>query len=307
MGQPAVRPHSVRRPAGWPPFGGAVRWLGTVRSEQSDPIHGRQPAHRDRRDVIVLEPVPRAADRSVFSLPLAAPSVAGPHRSAQFGRDVARIGALHSWRGLDPARLHHQTAMATQFCEGAVQQGKVLYVGSSNFAGWHIAQANEAARRRNFLGLVSEQSIYHLLRRQIETDVLPACESYGLGVIPWSPLGGGLLGGVLEKAEKGRRASAGMQTEIEKHRPKIESNYPMTDVTLTTLHTVLGWPANRAEVMPMLDGIITKAIAVDGVTGEKGIAGYTVIAPHGIAELLGRYARSDPNFIRAELRRHPRL
>ena len=91
------------------------------------------------------------------------------------------------------------------------------------------------------------------------------------------------------------------------HRPKIESNYPSTDVTITTIHTVLGWPGNRAEVMAMLDGIITKAIAVDGVTGEKGIAGYTVIAPRGIADLLGRYARTDRNFIRAELRRHPRL
>jgi len=91
------------------------------------------------------------------------------------------------------------------------------------------------------------------------------------------------------------------------HRPKIESNYPSTDVTMTTLHTVLGWPGNRAEVMRMLDAIISKATAVDGVTGEKGIAGYTVIAPHAIASLLGRYARADPGFIRAALDRHPRL
>lgn len=91
------------------------------------------------------------------------------------------------------------------------------------------------------------------------------------------------------------------------HRPKIESNYPATDVTIATLQTVLGWPANRAEVMALLDAIITKAIAVDGVTGEKGIAGYSVIGPHNVAALLGRYARSDPDFIRAELRRHPRL
>ena len=91
------------------------------------------------------------------------------------------------------------------------------------------------------------------------------------------------------------------------HRPKIESNYPSTDVTITTLRTVLGWPGNRADVMAMLDGIISKATAVDGVTGEKGIAGYTVIAPHAIAELLGRYARADPGFIREALGRHPRL
>jgi aryl-alcohol dehydrogenase-like predicted oxidoreductase len=110
-----------------------------------------------------------------------------------------------------------------QAMELLVQQGKVLYVGSSNFAGWHIVQANEAARRRNFLGLVSEQSIYHLLRRQIETDVLPACEAYGVGVIPWSPLGGGLLGGVLQKIDEGRRASEGMQKQVEEQRDKLEA------------------------------------------------------------------------------------
>ncbi|HWC44200.1 MAG TPA: aldo/keto reductase, partial [Actinomycetota bacterium] len=76
-----------------------------------------------------------------------------------------------------------------------VQQGKVLYVGSSNFAGWHIAKANEAARARHSLGLVSEQSLYNLAERSIELEVLPACRDYGLGVIPWSPLLGGLLGG----------------------------------------------------------------------------------------------------------------
>jgi oligo-alginate lyase len=91
------------------------------------------------------------------------------------------------------------------------------------------------------------------------------------------------------------------------HRPKIESNYPATDVTITTLHTVLGWPANRAEVLPLLDGIISKATAVDGLTGEKGLAGYAVIGPHDVARLLGRYARADPEFMRAALRRHPRL
>jgi aryl-alcohol dehydrogenase-like predicted oxidoreductase len=105
----------------------------------------------------------------------------------------------------------------------AQQQGKILYVGSSNFAGWHIVQANEQAARRHQLGLVSEQSIYHLLRRNIESDMLPACKAYGVGVICWSPLGGGLLGGVLQKASEGRRASEDMQKEIDRHRPKIEA------------------------------------------------------------------------------------
>ena len=102
------------------------------------------------------------------------------------------------------------------------QQGKILYVGSSNFAGWHIAKAQETAARRNTLGLVSEQSHYNLLTRAVELEVLPACEDYGLGVIPWSPLAGGLLGGVLRKIDKGRSASEQMVKQLEVHRDKIE-------------------------------------------------------------------------------------
>lgn len=109
-----------------------------------------------------------------------------------------------------------------QAMEVLVQQGKVLYVGSSNFAGWHIAQANEAAKSRHFMGLVSEQSLYNLKARMIELEVLPACEFYGLGMIPWSPLAGGLLGGVLEKEAQGRRASESIQKDVEKYRPQIE-------------------------------------------------------------------------------------
>ena len=102
------------------------------------------------------------------------------------------------------------------------QQGKILYVGSSNFAGWHIAKAKEARHRRGSLGLVSEQCHYNLLARTVELEVLPACQDYGLGVIPWSPLAGGLLGGVLRKIDKGRSATERMVTELEKHRDKIE-------------------------------------------------------------------------------------
>jgi len=96
-----------------------------------------------------------------------------------------------------------------QAMEVLVAQGKILYVGSSNFAGWHIAQANDTAAARGFFGLVSEQSIYNLLTRDIELEVLPAAIEYGVGVIPWSPLDGGLLGGVLKKEREGRRRVAG--------------------------------------------------------------------------------------------------
>ncbi|MGK5733222.1 aldo/keto reductase [Streptomyces sp. URMC 124] len=89
-----------------------------------------------------------------------------------------------------------------------VQQGKVVYAGSSNHAGWHIAQANETARRRGTLGLVSEQCLYNLAERRAEMEVIPAAQAYGLGVIPWSPLHGGLLGGVIRKEKEGGSARA---------------------------------------------------------------------------------------------------
>jgi len=98
----------------------------------------------------------------------------------------------------------------------------VLYVGSSNFAAWHIAKANEAAARRHSFGLVSEQSLYNLNSRMVELEVIPACADYGLGVIPWSPLAGGLLGGVLaDRANGGRRGSDRMQAQVEAQRTKL--------------------------------------------------------------------------------------
>jgi NDP-hexose C3-ketoreductase / dTDP-4-oxo-2-deoxy-alpha-D-pentos-2-ene 2,3-reductase len=103
-------------------------------------------------------------------------------------------------------------------------QGKILYVGSSNFAGWHIAKAQEAAARRNFMGLVSEQSHYNLLTRQIELEVLPAAEDYGLGVIPWSPLASGLLGGIVRKQGEGsRRYASHLEQRVAALRPQLEA------------------------------------------------------------------------------------
>jgi len=151
----------------------------------------------------------------------------------------SRLSALHIRRAceaslkrmqtghIDMYQMHHVDRNTPweeiwQAMEQLVREGKVIYVGSSNFAGWHIAQANEVAKSRHFMGLVSEQSLYNLNARMVELEVIPACEHYGLGVIPWSPLAGGLLGGVLQKIDSGRRASEGVQKALEKHRPRIE-------------------------------------------------------------------------------------
>lgn len=156
------------------------------------------------------------------------------------GPNDGRLSALHirqacedSLRRLqtdhvDLYQMHHVDRETPwdeiwQAMETLVQQGKILYVGSSNFAGIHIAQANETARVRPFLGLVSEQSVYNLLARTVELEVIPACEAYGLGLIPYSPLSGGLLAGGFDRAQEGRRISEIARRNIEKHRPRLEA------------------------------------------------------------------------------------
>jgi len=129
---------------------------------------------------------------------------------------------------IDLYQMHHVERRTPweeiwQAMEQLVREGKVLYVGSSNFAGLHIALAQFAAQKRNFLGLVSEQSLYNLNARMIELELMPACREFGLGLIPWSPLGGGLLGGVLQKVSEGRRANERMQQTIDRQRPKLEA------------------------------------------------------------------------------------
>jgi aryl-alcohol dehydrogenase-like predicted oxidoreductase len=117
-----------------------------------------------------------------------------------------------------------------QAIDVAVQQGKILYSGSSNFAGWHIAHAQEAAARRHSNGLVSEQSIYNLLTRAVELEVIPAAQQYGLGLIPWSPLHGGLLGGVLKKEREGvRRAEGRALQTLKTHRDQIRQYEDFAD------------------------------------------------------------------------------
>ena len=158
----------------------------------------------------------------------------------------SRLSALHIVRAcedslkrlqtdaIDLFQMHHVDRAAPwdeiwQAMETLVRQGKIIYVGSSNFAGWHLAQANERARQRNFLGLVSEQSLYNLIDRTVELEVIPACKEYGLGLIPWSPLKGGVLGGVLKKVADGRRSSDLAQKAVAKHGPALTQYEALCD------------------------------------------------------------------------------
>ncbi len=153
--------------------------------------------------------------------------------------NASRLSALHIKRAceaslrrlqtdcIDLYQMHHVDRETPwdeiwQAMEQLVREGKILYAGTSNFAGWQLAQGQEVARSRHFLGIVSEQSLYNLTERTIELEVIPACMAYGIGLIPWSPLARGLLAGALTPATVGRRADQDLQQEVQKHRANLE-------------------------------------------------------------------------------------
>ncbi|QFP77309.1 aldo/keto reductase [Deinococcus sp. AJ005] len=196
-------------------------------------VYGRQPGEGVTEQIVGrwLESNPGNRDKIVLATKVYGKMGDGPNDQKLSAYHI-RKACEDSLRRLktdhiDLYQMHHIDRATPweevwQAMEQLVREGKVLYVGSSNFAGWNIAQANTLAAQRHFMGLVSEQSLYNLSARMIELEVIPACQALGLGLIPWSPLGGGLLGGALQKASEGRRASENMQKQIDKHRPQLE-------------------------------------------------------------------------------------
>ena len=162
-----------------------------------------------------------------------------------------------------------------------------LYVGSSNFAGWHIAKAQEAAKARHFLGLVSEQSLYNLLERTVELEVLPAARDYGLGVLTWSPLQVGLLGGVLKKESEGkRRVQVNNRELLERKRPQIEAYEAFcAELGAEPASVALGWLLSRPQVTApiigprTLDHLESALDALNVQLDEKALARLDEIFP----------------------------
>lgn len=161
---------------------------------------------------------------------------------------------------IDLYQMHHVDRDCSweevwQAMEQLYREGKILYVGSSNFAGWHITQAQEIAKQRHFMGLVSEQSLYNLTARMIELEVIPACRAYGIGIIPWSPLAGGLLGGVLQGVKEGRRASEGIQKRVEQMRDKLEAWEGLCkDLGESPANVALAWLLHQPAVTDPIIG-----------------------------------------------------
>jgi aryl-alcohol dehydrogenase-like predicted oxidoreductase len=143
-----------------------------------------------------------------------------------------------------------------QAMEQLVREGKVLYAGSSNFAAWNIVEANYIAKSRNFMGLVSEQSIYSLRNRHIELEVIPACRAMGVGLIPWSPLGGGILCGVLDKVKDDqRRGREALQKSVEKLRPQIEAYEKLCkEINQRPADVALAWMLHNPDITSPIVG-----------------------------------------------------
>src|SRR5437016_2549824 len=145
--------------------------------------------------------------------------------------DYARLGRT----GLKVSRLCLGTmnfgplaAEAESFAilDRALELG-INFLDTADVYGWRtggrIAQANAVAAERHCRGLVSAQSLYTLTARTVELEVIPACRAHGLGLLPWSPLAGGLLAGALAAAGEGRRASERIRKRAEERRAQLEA------------------------------------------------------------------------------------
>jgi len=168
---------------------------------QSESIVGRWMADRGNRDDLVLatkvygDMGPRENDRGLSSL----------HIRAAVEDSLKRLGTDR----IDLYQMHHidRSTPVDEVLDAFTrlrQQGKILYLGSSNFAGWHLAQYQQIALASGYAPIVTEQSVYNLIQRTLELEVIPAASHYQIGLLPWSPLGSGRLGGVLRKVDSSR-------------------------------------------------------------------------------------------------------
>src|SRR6516225_7883805 len=218
----------------------------------SEEIIGRWLAQGGRRDQIVL--------------------ATKVYQPMETGPNDRRLSAYHIRRAceaslrrlktnhIDLYQMHHIDRATPwdeiwQAMEQLIREGKITYVGSSNFAGWDIATAQCTAASRNLLGLASEQSLYNLTQRTIALEVIPALRHFGVGLIPWSPIGMGLLGGVLRKIAEGRRASPRLQQQIEKLRPKLEVYEALCDeLGEAPSNVALAWLLHNPVVTAAISG-----------------------------------------------------
>jgi aryl-alcohol dehydrogenase-like predicted oxidoreductase len=142
--------------------------------------------------------------------------------------------------------------------EQLVREGKVTYVGSSNFAGWDVALAQSAASARHFMGLTSEQSLYNLAVRAVELELIPALRSLGVALIPYSPLHAGLLTGILQAATEGSVSDASVLERVEAHRDQLDAYEGLCrELGATPVAVAVAWLLQNPVVSTTVVGAMT--------------------------------------------------
>jgi aryl-alcohol dehydrogenase-like predicted oxidoreductase len=223
----------------------------------SEEIVGRWLAQGGRRDKIVLATkVYQPMDTGPNDRRLSAYHI---RRACE--ASLRRLKTDH----IDLYQMHHIDRTTPweeiwQAMEQLIREGKITYVGSSNFAGWDIATAQCTAASRNFLGLASEQSLYNLAQRTVELEVIPALRHYRVGLFPYGPLGAGLLGGALRAAATGHHPSPQQQARLDKFRPQLEAYEALCDeLGVAPPLVALAWLLHNPVVTAVMSGPRTVA------------------------------------------------
>ncbi|OIV37207.1 aldo/keto reductase [Mangrovactinospora gilvigrisea] len=186
----------------------------------------------------------------------------------RLGTDSVELYQVHAWDPLTPVEE------TLRFLDDAVHAGKIQYVGLSNFTGWQLTKAVDTAERLGLARPVTLQPQYNLLVRELEWEIVPAAQDAGLGLLPWSPLGGGWLTGKYKREEPpsgatrlGENPERGV--EAWERRRKQERTWLVLDALeeiagkhgdgVSTGQVALAWLAARPGVTSVILGARTLA------------------------------------------------
>jgi aryl-alcohol dehydrogenase-like predicted oxidoreductase len=204
------------------------------------------------------------------------------HLREALDASLTRLGVdhidLYQVHAFDP---HTPLIETLQFLDDAVRSGRIGYVGLSNYTGWQIQKIVDLAEFRGLARPVTLQPQYNLLVREIEWEIVPACESTGLGLLPWSPLGGGWLTGKYTKSERpsgptrlGEDPKRGV--EAYDRRSTQQRTWDVIDAVqsvaegrgVSMAQVALAWLTDR----PMMTSVILGARTVEQLTDNLGAA-----------------------------------
>jgi aryl-alcohol dehydrogenase-like predicted oxidoreductase len=204
----------------------------------------------------------------------------------RLGTDWIDLYQLHMWDGLTP--IEETLSALTDL----VRQGKVRYIGASNFVGWHLLSAELAAERHGFERLISLQPQYSLIERRLEYEIGPAAQSLGVDLIPWAPLAQGMLTGKYDRAsgpDAGTRiAEAGAETVEAWERRNQERNWRVVEavgaVAAETGHSPSQVAINWLLTRPGVAAPIVGARRVEQLEDNLGAVGWR-LSPEQVQRL----------------------